>query len=122
MTAGTVEKKEKAAVALRLDGALTIYRAVELKQQILTAQAQGALEIDLSGVTEIDAAGVQLLMLAKRFASSQQQELRLVAPGPAVLELFELLSLATYFGDQLGAFDAPAAGTTPFQARQANES
>jgi anti-anti-sigma regulatory factor len=58
-------------------------------------------EIDLSGVTEVDTAGVQLLMLAKRAAVEQQRELRLVGHSPAVMEVFELMNVAAYFGDHL---------------------
>ena len=59
------------------------------------------LEIDLSGVTEIDTSGVQLLMLAKRRSLAIQRELRLCAHSPAVTEVFELLDLAAFFGDPL---------------------
>ena len=46
-------------------------------------------------------AGVQLLMLAKRTAQKQQGQLRLVGHSAAVLEVFDLLHLAAYFGDDL---------------------
>ena len=58
-------------------------------------------EIDLSGVTEFDTAGVQLLMLAKQDALAKKSELRLVGHSPAVLEVFELLNVAAYFNDPL---------------------
>lgn len=87
------------ATTLGLDGELTIYRAAELKAQLLEAlEGAGALEVDLSGVTEIDSAGVQLLLLARRHAQSLGRELTLRAPSAAVLEVFELLDLAAYFG------------------------
>jgi anti-sigma B factor antagonist len=87
---------------LFIEGDLTIYRAAELKDALLAAvnHAQ-VLEVDLAGVTEIDTAGVQLLMLAKRSALQLQRQLRLVAHSPAVLEVFELLDLAGWFGDPL---------------------
>lgn len=91
-----------AAALLRLDGELTIYRAAELKpllQQALHSAPQ--LEIDLGGVTDIDTSGVQLLMATKRLAADTQRSLRLSGHSPAVLEAFELLDLAAYFGDPL---------------------
>ena len=95
------EKKSVSAV-LRIEGEMSIYRAAELKQSLLAPLEQaGVLEVDLSGVTELDTAGVQLLMLAKRAAQAKQCELRLSAHSPAVLDVFELLNLAAYFGDQL---------------------
>lgn len=84
---------------LKIEGELTIFRAMELKPVILTTPPVD--EIDLSGVTDLDTAGVQLLMLAKKAALSAGRELRLVAHSPAVMEVFELLNVAAYFGDPL---------------------
>ena len=84
---------------LRIEGELTIFRAIELKQALLADPAP--LEIDLSGVTEIDTAGVQLLMMAKKAAQRAKRELRLVGHSPVVLEVFELLNVAAYFDDPL---------------------
>lgn len=92
------------ATVLRLDGEISIYRAAELKQTLLTAlevPGGGTLELDLSGVTELDTAGVQLLILSKRVAQQKQRTLRLSGHSPAVLDVFELLNLGAYFGDAL---------------------
>jgi hypothetical protein len=70
-------------------------------------------EIDLSGVTEIDTSGVQLLMLAKRSAQAQQLGLRLSAPSAAVTALFELLDLVAYFGDPPRAPSPACSAATP---------
>ncbi len=88
-----------APTALHIEGELTIFRAMELKP-LLLADPQ-PLEINLSGVTEIDSAGVQLLMLAKKTARAAQNELRLVEHSPAVIEVFELLNLGEFFDDPL---------------------
>ena len=87
------------AGVLRIEGEFTIFRAAELKAVLLADPAP--LEINLSGVTEMDTAGVQLLMLAKQTALAHQRELRLVAHSPAVMDVFEMLNLAAYFGDPL---------------------
>ena len=64
---------------LRIEGEMTIYRAEELKQALLEPlQPHTTLEVNLSAVTELDTAGVQLLMLAKRTAQKQEGQLRLV--------------------------------------------
>jgi anti-anti-sigma regulatory factor len=99
------KKASCAAPPLRLTGELTIFRAIELKQLIFSAPAPT--EIDLAGVTEIDTAGLQLLLLAKRTALADKRELRLVAHSAAVTELFELLHVAAHFGDPM-VVDAPA--------------
>lgn len=87
---------------LFIEGEMNIYRAAELKNSLLAALTPNQpLELDLAGVTELDTSGVQLLMLAKRSAQTMQCELRLVSHSPAVLEVFELLDLAAWFGDPL---------------------
>jgi anti-anti-sigma regulatory factor len=85
--------------ALRIAGEFTVFTAAALKPVLLCTPLPQ--EIDLSDVTEIDTAGVQLLMLAKRSALEQDRELRLVGHSPAVIEVFELLNVAAYFGDPL---------------------
>ena len=84
---------------LRIEGELTIYRAMELKP-LLFAQPP-VTELDLSGVTEFDSAGLQLLMLAKKMALAQGRPLALVRPSPVVTQVLELLGMAGYFGDSL---------------------
>jgi anti-sigma B factor antagonist len=79
---------------LFIEGDLTIRRVQEMKDVILARLAQSqALEVDLAGVTEIDTAGAQLLLMARRAAHASQKELRLVAPSPAVSALFDLLRI-----------------------------
>ncbi|MRX07945.1 STAS domain-containing protein [Pseudoduganella sp. FT25W] len=85
---------------ISLDGEMTIYRAADLKVSVLEAlRKTRVLEIDLSGVTELDTAGLQVLMLAKQAAAADQRELRLLQHSPAVVEIFEMLDLVAFFGD-----------------------
>jgi anti-anti-sigma regulatory factor len=84
---------------LHIEGELTIFRAMELKSAMLPTPP--LTEIDLSGVTDIDTAGVQLLMLAKKTALREGCELHLLGHSPVVIEVFELLNVAAYFGDHL---------------------
>ena len=87
---------------LAIDGELTIYRAADLKVTVLEALRKSrVLEVDLSGVTELDTAGLQVLMLAKNCAAAEQRELRLLNHSPAVVEIVEMLNLGAFFGDAL---------------------
>jgi anti-anti-sigma factor len=91
----------KTTKALRIEGEMTIYRAAELKlqmQPLLEGAAKAPAAVDLSGVTEIDCSGVQLLALAQRAATAAGRELRLDKPSPAVLEVFGLLGLRSPAG------------------------
>jgi anti-anti-sigma factor len=101
---GTPKKsKTKLQVhALRVEGELTIYRAAELKDSLLAAvAAHASVEVDLSGVTEFDTAGVQVLILAKRAAKAREGQLHLVGHSPVVLDVMDLLDMADCFGDVL---------------------
>lgn len=79
---------------LFLEGGLTIYRAAEVKDQLLGALVLAdRLQVDLAGVTEIDSAGVQLLLLARRTAETMGRALHLSAHSAPVREVFDLLAL-----------------------------
>ena len=85
---------------ISIEGEMTIYRAADLKVTVLEAlRKTRVLEIDLSGITELDTAGLQVLMLAKQTAGADQRELRLLQHSPAVMEIFEMLDLVAFFGD-----------------------
>lgn len=82
------------------EGEMTIYRAAQMKVQIIDQLAgRESLEMDLSRITELDGAGLQLLMLAKREAAARGCALRFTAHSPAVLEVLDLANLAGAFGD-----------------------
>ncbi|MYN08172.1 STAS domain-containing protein [Pseudoduganella aquatica] len=90
------------AARIAIDGELNIYRAADLKTLLLgELQRSTSLEVDLAGVTEVDSAGLQVLMLAKQAARADKRELRLTGHSPAVLDVFELLDLGAWFGDAL---------------------
>lgn len=83
-----------------IEGEMTIYTALELKDQLLAPLDQCAdMEIDLAGVTEIDSTGLQLLVMAKNEARERGKNLRISGHSPAVLEVLELCNLESFFGD-----------------------
>lgn len=87
---------------LALEANLTIYNAVDLKRQLLEAlRASQGLDLDLSRVAEMDTAGFQLLVLAKRESQRLGRSLRIVGHSPAVQEVIEFFNMAAYFGDPL---------------------
>lgn len=95
-----VEQGQRCEV--RVEGDMTIYDAAALKPVLLDAVARHAeTEINLAGVNEMDSAGVQLLLLARREAHKRNASLRLVAHSEASLDVIGLLGLAGYFGDPL---------------------
>ena len=87
---------------LTIDGELTIFTAAEQKKQLLDFLHSGqALEINLANVSEIDTAGLQLLILVKREAVQANKKLSFVMHSQVVLEILELANLTSVFGDQV---------------------
>jgi len=85
------------AQTLRLEGELTIYTAQEVRQRFLQALAADAppapLCVDLSGVTELDTSGVQLLLAARALAHTRQREMRFGGLAAPLCEVITLLGL-----------------------------
>lgn len=80
-----------------ISGAITIYDVAELKNQIDEYwHRDDALSLDLAGVSEIDTAGVQLLLALRQAAG---KGLSLKRHSPAVIAIFDLYQLAPLFGD-----------------------
>lgn len=83
-----------------IEGEMTIYNALELKEQMLSPLGQCAhVEIELAGVSEIDSAGLQLLMMVKNEARARGKSLGISGHSPAVLEVLDLCNLESFFGD-----------------------
>ena len=81
---------------------MTIYQARAQKEQLLAALATtGKLELDLSGVAEMDTAGLQLLMLLKREVQQQGKHLTIVGHSPTVQRVLDFCNLAGVFGDPM---------------------
>lgn len=92
-----------ASPALCICGDFNIFSASEMKDQLMTvignAPDGGDIDIDLSDVTDIDTAGLQLMLMAKREAAALDKNLRFVRHSDAVLDLIDLCDLAGQFGD-----------------------
>jgi anti-anti-sigma factor len=84
---------------LAIDGELSIYRAAELRQWFDSSlQPGGAVQIDLAEVSEIDTAGAQLLIAARRLAQQRGCTLHYVHHSAPVLALLALFNLGTALG------------------------
>ena len=95
-------KTKNGICRLQLEGEMTIYTAFEMKAQLMRHLAKAKeLEVDLSQVTEIDSAGLQLLILLKRETAARGAILRLIAHSTPVTDVIDTLNLAAYFGDPM---------------------
>ena len=87
---------------LSLTEDLTIYHALEQKQMLLDAlAANDELELDLLRVSEIDTAGLQLLILLKKEAQRAGKRISIVAHSQSIRSVIDLCNLAAVLGDPL---------------------
>lgn len=97
------DKTDEKTVQFAVEGEMTIFRAAELKAAMLPEIARAAqeIEIDLSRVTEIDSAGLQLMVAAKLEAILRGKELHFTGHSRPVMEILDLCDLGGFFGDQI---------------------
>jgi anti-anti-sigma factor len=94
------DKTQRACIAVK--GELTIYTVTELKDKFLGGLLMNdELELNLSEVSEIDGAGLQLLVMAKQSATALEKTLFIIGHSPVVAELIDLSGLSGFFGDPL---------------------
>uniref|UniRef100_UPI003FD73FFF STAS domain-containing protein n=1 Tax=Salmonella enterica TaxID=28901 RepID=UPI003FD73FFF len=87
-----------------ISGEMTIFSALDWRERLLAAIAQpGDLELDLSSVSEIDAAGIQLLVSLQLEAKAEGRQLRVVRAGERVVEAFTFCRLLDFLGEQTPA-------------------
>lgn len=87
---------------IEIKGELSIYTVAALRQQLLDALDGAAeVDVDLSEVSEMDSAGMQLMVAAKREAALRDKALRFSGHSPAVFDVLELCQLSGHLGDPL---------------------
>ena len=93
-------RSKKQTGHLALTGELTIYEAARLKSLLLEhLNANEKVEIDLSGITELDSAGVQLMLMLRREAEVSNKPLHWIQHSHAVSQVLALLNLGSALGD-----------------------
>ncbi len=87
---------------LVITGELTIYTAASEKLNLLSClEKNDDLEINLSQVSEIDCAGLQVLIALKQEATRSHKKLHYSMHSKAVLEVLEMTNMSASFGDQI---------------------
>jgi anti-anti-sigma factor len=95
-------RKSKQVMQFPIEGEMTIFMVQELREAIMPAIAQNdEVEIDLTSVTDIDAAGLQLMVAVKLEAILRGKTLRYVGHSKPVLDMIDLCDLGSFFGDQV---------------------
>ena len=87
-------------IRVAIEGELSIFTASAVRDRLLDAfAAAGEVEADLSRVTEIDSAGLQLMLAAQKEAVVQGKRLHIADSSRPVLDIFELCGLAAVLSD-----------------------
>lgn len=82
-----------------LSGELTIYNVAQIKTALTELMHEAKeIEVDLSGIGDIDSAGLQLMLIVKRHPDCS---VRLVNHSAEVLRLVDLANLGGALGDPL---------------------
>jgi anti-anti-sigma factor len=85
-----------------ITGELTIYTAAAEKLALQAFIETGdELELNLSQVTEMDSAGLQVLIALKQEAARRGKTLRYAMHSKAVLDVLEMTNMTASFGDQI---------------------
>ena len=95
-----VNEQKEGLTLLTIQDEMTIYNVLEQKNTIYPhLKPDHELQIDLSAVSEIDSAGMQLLIFLKNEAIRKQNELSFIHHSQAVVEVVEMLNLSSFFND-----------------------
>jgi anti-anti-sigma factor len=88
-----------APIRIAIAGELSIFTAAGVQERLLQAFANGAaVDVDLAEVSEIDSAGIQVMLAAKRSAAAQSLPLRFTGHSPAVVDILQLCQLSELLG------------------------
>jgi anti-sigma B factor antagonist len=92
-------KKSKDTTTLVFEGDITIYYVAQIKDELFADYEKLAdkVALDLEGVTEIDTAGVQLLLFAKKFFTSVHRSLFISKSNESVDTVLTVLDVNTQF-------------------------
>lgn len=91
-------QKNGGTAEFAVNGEMNIYHAMDLKAALLKSIDEAeAVDLDLSGVSEFDSAGLQLLLLARKECGRAGKKLRLTAKSAPVESVTGLFNLGELF-------------------------
>jgi anti-anti-sigma factor len=79
-----------------LRGDLTIYRAAEVREELRAHLDRAVRRYSLAGITELDTAGLQLLVALRTSLARIGEQAEFLEPSECVRQTFELCGLACW--------------------------
>ncbi len=96
------EELHGAKLQVRLGGELDIYAAATMREYLNTAMAKHhEIELNLEDVSDLDGAGLQILIAAKAEALRLGAQFNLTSHSVAVLKTLQTCRLSSFFGDPI---------------------
>jgi anti-anti-sigma regulatory factor len=100
--ATNIYKQAKEKLYFSFEGEMTVGRTAELSNAIGAALYCGQdVEINLSRVTKLDAAGLQLMLSAKLDSILRDTQVSFVDHSPAVRKMLDICDSGNFFGAPL---------------------
>lgn len=91
---------QKNTLRVRLGESLDIASAADARSRLLqVSQSSDNLELDLSSLSDIDTAGIQILLALRQQRLRQGVRTRMVHPSQPILDAFGLLGLQHVFDE-----------------------
>jgi len=84
-----------------LQGELTISSAQEFWAGLSSIRKEDRVVFDLQGIQKLDSSGVQALLFLKQEFQASGKSLKLQNHSPAVLKVWDILGLVSFFGDKI---------------------
>ncbi|GAW94813.1 MULTISPECIES: STAS domain-containing protein [Colwellia] len=96
----TITQASNDSTEIVISGELTIYCAMEVFQQhFKQLKVRGLTLLKLDNITEIDTAGVQLLIMLMKIVNEQNCHYQVISLGEALTDYSNLFQLNRYFID-----------------------
>jgi ABC-type transporter Mla MlaB component len=95
-----ITQKNNNSTEIAISGELTIYCAMDVFQQYFQQITLKKLTLlKLGNITEIDTAGIQLLIMLMKIVSEQNSQYQIISLGEAITHYSNLFQLNCYFVD-----------------------
>ena len=89
---------EASGCCIRINDELTLSTASLFARTLNEAlESNRSVAIDLTGVTDIDCAGLQILLMARKEALLRNRVVRFIGHNPVVMECLHMMNLINFF-------------------------
>jgi len=94
----TIKDKKDSPTLIIIQDEMTIYNVLEHKKKLYPyLKNEKSLQIDLSNVSEIDSAGMQLLIFFKYQSQIEKKEITFIEHSESVMEVVNIFSFSSFF-------------------------